>query len=1002
MLPTSSKFNTRIPYIVLFIILFIPLASISQEICDNGMDDDGDGLIDLNDIVDCGCNDSIALTQFEDLTCTEFHSFVAVMDYPGDNTYQWYKDGIAMSDENDYLLLVMGNFDGQYEVIVTRENGSCLVSYPLVISVPDYEMNLIDTFCQGTTYEFGDEIFSSGGDYYQFLTAQNGCDSTIILTLIEKDCADTVKFIGNNLRREIIEFGADLNGDGSIQFSEAEMIDTLILHTDDEFYIHQIRNTSGLEAFINLKYLDISKNDIFHLRIDSLKNLEYLDCSDNGNLNLVEIDSLTNLRYIDASNTQLDDFFTYNNPNLETYINESSRIRFTLDFSYNPKLVTIYMKGMLSGDSIILTSCPDLKTLYISSGGNLDYLDLTQNTKLEYLTLNQASVEHDLDLTKNVALKEFCAFSSFIQNIDLTKNINLEKLSLRTNQLKTLDLTGNGKLKYVNVKGNQSLAEIDLSKCHELTNLICDQTDLTTLDLSNCFVLDSLECSLLKTLFIKNGSIESYLRINFNVWMEYVCVDEEQYDHVRSIIYSEVPVDSYCYFAPGGANSQVRGQLFFDTNNDNCQSEIALPADFKFYIDDGQNSGYAIRTEEDEYVLDLREGITTVTPIFENSSWFNIEPPYLEVDFPTDVSPYNQDFCISASESIADVTASIIPIGDARPGFDASYKIIYSNQGTVPTQGKIKVYIPEGTTYKESSLTPSSIEDNRVEWNYSDINPFLTEAFFLTLTLNTPTDPFPLDQGDTLLIKARIFTDNDVNEDNNKAILSQRVINSFDPNDKKCLEGEIIPPSKIGEFVHYQVRFENVGSADAVNVIVRDTIDTSSFEITSLIPIDGSHDFSTRIRNDSIVEFYFENINLPFDDENNDGYVCFKLKTSNNLILGSTLENKAEIFFDYNHPIVTNTYLMTVDSSFFLNTSEVNQNLLIAYPNPIRQGANLYVRTLKDGKFDYSIYNVAGELVKEGVFYNSLSLPTNGFSRGLYFCVINTPNAKQGIKFIVE
>ena len=42
--------------VFLFFIIFIPVVSFSQEICDNGTDDDADGLIDLNDTTDCVCS----------------------------------------------------------------------------------------------------------------------------------------------------------------------------------------------------------------------------------------------------------------------------------------------------------------------------------------------------------------------------------------------------------------------------------------------------------------------------------------------------------------------------------------------------------------------------------------------------------------------------------------------------------------------------------------------------------------------------------------------------------------------------------------------------------------------------------------------------------------------------------------------------------------------------------------------------------------------------------
>ncbi len=44
-----------LPYLVLLFSLFITPALVAQEICDNGQDDDGDGLVDLNDSIDCSC-----------------------------------------------------------------------------------------------------------------------------------------------------------------------------------------------------------------------------------------------------------------------------------------------------------------------------------------------------------------------------------------------------------------------------------------------------------------------------------------------------------------------------------------------------------------------------------------------------------------------------------------------------------------------------------------------------------------------------------------------------------------------------------------------------------------------------------------------------------------------------------------------------------------------------------------------------------------------------------
>ncbi len=59
---------------LLFIFLFLPCFLFSQEVCDNGIDDDGDLLIDLNDS-DCFCDNTYSLLpnySFEDTLCCPF------------------------------------------------------------------------------------------------------------------------------------------------------------------------------------------------------------------------------------------------------------------------------------------------------------------------------------------------------------------------------------------------------------------------------------------------------------------------------------------------------------------------------------------------------------------------------------------------------------------------------------------------------------------------------------------------------------------------------------------------------------------------------------------------------------------------------------------------------------------------------------------------------------------------------------------------------------------
>ena len=144
--------------------------------------------------------------------------------------------------------------------------------------------------------------------------------------------------------------------------------------------------------------------------------------------------------------------------------------------------------------------------------------------------------------------------------------------------------------------------------------------------------------------------------------------------------------------------------------------------------------------------------------------------------------------------------------------------------------------------------------------------------------------------------------------------MNQTVVNSFDPNDKTCLEGDIVTPDLIGEYVNYVIRFENTGTYPAENIVVKDIIDLSKFDISTLIPIKASHSYGTKISDGNKVEFIFEKINLPFDNANNDGYIAFKIKTLSTLVVGDSFANEASIYFDYNFPIVTNKATSTFKS----------------------------------------------------------------------------------------
>ncbi len=237
------------------------------------------------------------------------------------------------------------------------------------------------------------------------------------------------------------------------------------------------------------------------------------------------------------------------------------------------------------------------------------------------------------------------------------------------------------------------------------------------------------------------------------------------------------------------------------------------------------------------------------------------------------------------------------------PGFDGQYSIVLQNLGSTTKNGTVTVKFDNIFTEFIESTVDWTVVDSLLIYDFNSLIPFEKRVINLTFNLNSPMDSSPLNSGDELLFEVEINEDDNISND--KFTLLQTVLNSYDPNDKTCLQGEYLLLDMIGDYVYYKIRFENTGTAAATNVMLLDNIDIEMFDIETAVIVDASHNVFMQ-QHGSVLQFIFENIQLPFEDDLNDGYVLFNIKTWENLIVGQQLTNKAEIFFDFNFPIITN------------------------------------------------------------------------------------------------
>ena len=180
-------------------------------------------------------------------------------------------------------------------------------------------------------------------------------------------------------------------------------------------------------------------------------------------------------------------------------------------------------------------------------------------------------------------------------------------------------------------------------------------------------------------------------------------------------------------------------------------------------------------------------------------------------------------------------------------------------------------------------------------------------------------------------------------------------------------------------------------------------IDLTKFDISTLLPTSSSHPFVTKISEGNKVEFIFEGINLPFDDAANDGYVAFKIKTKPTLVVGDSFTNDANIYFDYNFPILTNKAISTFKTVSNLGTQDFEfSNYFTLYPNPVKDILNI-TATQSIEIQSLSIYDILGQLVI--AIPNAKSVSTIDVSKlrtGNYFVKVKSDKGSSGMKFIKQ
>ena len=396
--------------------------------------------------------------------------------------------------------------------------------------------------------------------------------------------------------------------------------------------------------------------------------------------------------------------------------------------------------------------------------------------------------------------------------------------------------------------------------------------------------------------------------------------------------------------------------------------------------------------EKGEYYFNLPYGDYTVSIEEENGEVICMNDTTLTISQNEPLASYN--FGTQMEEYHE--TKVAVSSTRARPDREMVYTINYDNCGTFDEVATIKFGVDPLLELVSAAPNDFVTEGDSLVWTSADLKA--NEDGFIQVTYKVPADVNLT--GEVLHAIATISTGSeDFIPENNRNSDRTTIVNSYDPNDITLMNYDRTNTSDIlldeDEWLSYRIRFQNKGTAEAFDIIVRDTLPVE-VDVSTLIVEGASHDYSVTIENSNVLKVTFKNINLP-DDKTDElrshGWIKYHIKQASGNVLGDIIKNQADIYFDINPEVVTNeTFNMIGEKKdgqvTGFNASEFGSAQL--YPNPVTDV--LYLRFAQEGNYEVQISNASGKLIETCTLSQKTRISTEEWEQGIYFISVNTEN----------
>lgn len=314
---------------------------------------------------------------------------------------------------------------------------------------------------------------------------------------------------------------------------------------------------------------------------------------------------------------------------------------------------------------------------------------------------------------------------------------------------------------------------------------------------------------------------------------------------------------------------------------------------------------------------------------------------------------------------VADLEANMVT-GTFRTGFNTTVHIDGVNHGCIPVSGGMQFIHDAALTFVSSAPVPDLVSGDTLTWYFTGFDhddPHLSVDVVLY-------SPLSVSVGDTVcqtVIMNPIPGDYHP-VDNFHDGYCDIVVGAVDPNDiqvyprGECEEHFVVS----GTPLTYTIRFQNTGTADAINIHVLDTLD-ANLDLSSIMINGSSHFMHTEVLPGNVLDFIFNDIHLPdstTDEPGSHGYLIYEIFPMPGLASGTEVRNEAAIYFDFNPPVITNqsltTFIDVIPVCTPLSVAAPQLPDLILYPNPT--SGRVYITFAGTQTGQVWVYNALGQV----------------------------------------